>query len=86
MDFNLAYLRIVRKLLIQFDTVLLHYFLNIRLYGSFLNIDFDSLFQSALQSDGQDCMIFFLSGFDLTVFVCENTYLIICYKYVLLIG
>ena len=34
MDFNLAYLGIVRKLLIQFDTVLLHYFLNIRLLQS----------------------------------------------------
>ena len=34
MDLYLAYLRIVRKLLIQLDTVLFHHFLNIRLLQS----------------------------------------------------
>ena len=57
MDFNLAYLRIVRKLLIQFDTVLLHYFLNIRLLQSMsesiVEIRVDQGYQLIMLQDDQ---------------------------------
>ena len=57
MDFNLAYLGIVRKLLIQFNTVLLHYFLNIRLLQSMsesiVEIRVDQGYQLIMLQDDQ---------------------------------
>ena len=57
MDLYFAYLRIVRKLLIQFDTVLLHYFLNIRLLQSMsesiVEIRVDQGYQLIMLQDDQ---------------------------------
>ena len=57
MDLYFAYLRIVRKLLIQFDTVLFHYFLNIRLLQSMsesiVEIRVDQGYQLIMLQDDQ---------------------------------